>query len=626
MRRLSLAASLILLFMMVSDEASFGRAGGGGGYNSGSGGGSNSDSGWVIDIIYMLVRLIIWKPAVGIPVAIIVCGVIYYIYSRGDSVWGGAKADWGNYEEPAPKNVLMPELHRLKARDPGFDELAFKKKVRDTFLAVQKAWSARSLERIRPLVSDGVQERFEILLEMHQRWLLRNVMKDVTVTNVHLRCVKSDAHFDTIEVKIEASAVDYFERTDTRARVDGADAPERFVEYWSFLRRPKVRTKPGAKGLSDGNCPSCGAPLKISDRGACEYCQAIVNSGSYDWVLAEITQTSAAQRRAGAVAGLAEIAARDPGFNEQYVEDRASVIFWRLRAAELQGSPLPVRGVAAPDFLTKRHKAYEKQADGGTRFFADPAVGAVDLVSVESDVGGFDKLHVRVKWSGREVAAKLPALIKPSVRETHPFDHEFVLVRRTGVQSAKEGFAARACASCGAPETRLGGTTCSRCGSLLNTGDADWVLADVRHYSGRSVGVDVPTAAGATATGDRRVRTPDAEDAIAAAVRLVMADGRAAGREMALLGEFAAMHGIGRERLLAICQQVQNHELPAVRFITKAQRRNFLYFLIKLCVADGEITADEEAFVLSMGRKLKADDVDLPGELAKARAALQRSA
>jgi uncharacterized tellurite resistance protein B-like protein len=106
----------------------------------------------------------------------------------------------------------------------------------------------------------------------------------------------------------------------------------------------------------------------------------------------------------------------------------------------------------------------------------------------------------------------------------------------------------------------------------------------------------------------------------------MMIDGKASTREKELLIEFAAQHGVGKERLSALFEQVRNREIPAVRFVSSGQRKAFLYFLIKLCVADGEITADEEAFVLAMGQRLKVDDVDLPGELAKARAALARSA
>ena len=41
------------------------------------------------------------------------------------------------------------------------------------------------------------------------------------------------------------------------------------------------------------NCPNCGAPLKVSMAGICEYCGGKVTSGNFDWVLSRIQQDEA---------------------------------------------------------------------------------------------------------------------------------------------------------------------------------------------------------------------------------------------------------------------------------------------------------------------------------------------
>ena len=62
-----------------------------------------------------------------------------------------------------------------------------------------------------------------------------------------------------------------------------------FVEFWSFLRRRGIA---GKDIYHSDNCPSCGAPQKpMLDIGKCEYCNTLLNSGEYDWVLSEITQS-----------------------------------------------------------------------------------------------------------------------------------------------------------------------------------------------------------------------------------------------------------------------------------------------------------------------------------------------
>jgi predicted amidophosphoribosyltransferase len=51
----------------------------------------------------------------------------------------------------------------------------------------------------------------------------------------------------------------------------------------------------GTKGTPSAQklCPQCGAELKINMAGRCEYCQAEVTSGRFDWVLSRIEQDEA---------------------------------------------------------------------------------------------------------------------------------------------------------------------------------------------------------------------------------------------------------------------------------------------------------------------------------------------
>lgn len=74
---------------------------------------------------------------------------------------------------------------------------------------------------------------------------------------------------------------------------------------------------------------------KNLDRAQCPQCGSVVNSGKYDWVLAEITQDEewVVPPAVNRVKGWQIIRERDPGLNFQHIEDRASVIFWRCMMA-----------------------------------------------------------------------------------------------------------------------------------------------------------------------------------------------------------------------------------------------------------------------------------------------------
>ena len=60
------------------------------------------------------------------------------------------------------------------------------------------------------------------------------------------------------------------------------------VYKMTFERTKGTLTKKGTEKLDAKNCPNCGAPLKITSSGKCEYCGSIVSTGVHDWVLSNI--------------------------------------------------------------------------------------------------------------------------------------------------------------------------------------------------------------------------------------------------------------------------------------------------------------------------------------------------
>jgi predicted amidophosphoribosyltransferase len=65
--------------------------------------------------------------------------------------------------------------------------------------------------------------------------------------------------------------------------------PMQFSEYWTFIRSRRSKTKKS----ENQNCPNCGAPLKVSMAGECEYCRSKITNGDFDWVLSRIEQDEA---------------------------------------------------------------------------------------------------------------------------------------------------------------------------------------------------------------------------------------------------------------------------------------------------------------------------------------------
>src|SRR5205814_3751548 len=137
--------------------------------------------------------------------------------------------------------------------------------------------------------------------------------------------------------------------------------------------------KPGKLGLLEGNCPNCSGGIAINQVEKCAFCGAMLRSGRFDWVLAEITQASVwrGEDTYHPPSGLPLIRARDPGFNRVALEDRASVIFWRLAAADRRGSVDPLRPCATAEFCAIHEATFQAQrgGDGGRSFLGDRSVG-----------------------------------------------------------------------------------------------------------------------------------------------------------------------------------------------------------------------------------------------------------
>ena len=263
------------------------QAGGGGHYGGGGagGGGSNGDGA----LLFWLIRFTIQYPYFGIPLIAGGCFVLYQLKKAesGYRVTRTIRRGRRVQEE----DLRVDALSEIRQRDPQFTKEVFLDRVRTAFLTTQQAWSDQDLRSCRAFISDGVHERFDLYVQMQKTEDIRNRMKDLDVVYRDIVCVTSDAHFDTIHVRITASAISYEESLTTGRRVgERSDrVPISFTEIWSFSRRPGVPTNPQTSVL-EGRCPSCGGPVEIVDRATCPQCQAIVNSGQHDWVLAEITQ------------------------------------------------------------------------------------------------------------------------------------------------------------------------------------------------------------------------------------------------------------------------------------------------------------------------------------------------
>ena len=630
---------LLSALLCLVPEASTARVGGGEGFSSGGGnGGAGIGSGGSGDafILFYLVQLAFRHPVIGIPVLIV---AVFFFYGGGRTAFSRhvsrtIRTGYQTHSERVSRQNQDPDdMERLRARDPDFTPEIFVTRCSALFPRIQEAWSRQDMTPVRPFLSDGVFERFQIQIEIQKASSLRNAMAHVKVKESRIVSVRSDDFFDTINLSITASAADTLIDTRNQKRVRGRDTPEPFTEIWTFLRRPGVRTltKPG---LLEGYCPNCGAALQLADSVECPSCKSIINSGEYDWVLAEITQVEVwNDRPARRIPGLDEMVGKDRAFNVQHVEDKASVMFWRQRAAEFFASDIYLRKLVLPDYLEKRREIFQPQPDGRHAFYADAAVGSVETMDIHlnGEEGEYDSIRVHIKWSGHRETKEIPSFLLPDHEKSRPFSQEFILVRKADVLSSdKNTLASLHCPGCGAPETKNSKGVCEYCGLVQNDGSTGWVLRDIRPYSGPSLATGttfssrVAEELGVSASVPLLSRR-DNEHLLTCAIAVMNADGNVDPQEMKRLRKMAAKRNIGDDRLNELIRSVrQEGEAYMPESGPSRRNREFLRAMVVMCLSDGDISPQERRLIKTLVKRMEYSDLDIDQMIKEERSRLYR--
>ncbi|MCK6596786.1 MAG: TIM44-like domain-containing protein [Bdellovibrionaceae bacterium] len=173
---------------------------------------------------------------------------------------------------------------------PVRDELEYaRKRFEEVFLNLQKAWSEQKWELARPFETDALFQSHYFWIEDYKRKLQRNHIEKVNVQKIVPVALYNDKYYLSFTVRIFAEMIDYTK--DQKGKlISGSNSRKiNFTEYWTFIKGIGYNHK-DAKTKSMLNCPSCGAGLKISMAGNCEFCSSKITLGQFDWVLSQIEQ------------------------------------------------------------------------------------------------------------------------------------------------------------------------------------------------------------------------------------------------------------------------------------------------------------------------------------------------
>lgn len=394
------------------------------------------------------------------------------------------KSNENAFGEPVPDAASVDRIDNpmtFPGAPPGFDQAAFLAKVRKAFIEVQRAWSAQSTDMMRRFISDGVYQRFNTQFKMMRLLQQGNPLSEINISMVWVERIEQDGRYDIVHAGVKASMIDRFVCA-LNHDLDEEGTNE-FVEYWSFIRK---RGAAGRDMYETEQCPNCGAPLPkdMGELCKCKYCNAMVNSGEFDWVLAEITQQDDFHRdefhpekSPGLKAKVAEMDSIYGDFAVQLVEDKASNAWMQMMTARAMHDPAIMRRFVADDLFRQLASEYEKSREIFNRIF----LNRVTLIKAEQRDGKNILTFVltasiqRAMLTGNSVR-----LIDPEIVEREQI---MTLTRDATAGAGKGSIYQHTCPACGAPVKDTLDIKCAFCGSMLNSTANDWVVSGLTERS-----------------------------------------------------------------------------------------------------------------------------------------------
>ncbi len=160
----------------------------------------------------------------------------YYSQMPADS-YGSASAPTATLEPTSGAEGLERGLAHIRQMDPRFDEAAFREWCSDSFFQIQAAWMHRDLERLRPLLTEEMQEVFRKQIEDLRSKRQMNKLENIAVRSIEVTEAWQERGLDYITVRYLANLLDYTVDEASGKIVSGNDSePVKFEEFWTWVR------------------------------------------------------------------------------------------------------------------------------------------------------------------------------------------------------------------------------------------------------------------------------------------------------------------------------------------------------------------------------------------------------
>lgn len=174
----------------------------------------------------------------------------------------------------------------FQANDPNFSAHEFKAYVGDAYIQLQQAWTELNWTLVRPFESNELFETHCRQLDeyIQKGWYPR--LEGQEIKSIQLMKAELDGRYEYLTVKLSASLLDYTLNREGQL-VNGNPQQRHHRTYKLLFKRVAGVQTFTQIGNATTNCPNCGGPTQVSSSGQCEYCDSVITTGDYGWVLDE---------------------------------------------------------------------------------------------------------------------------------------------------------------------------------------------------------------------------------------------------------------------------------------------------------------------------------------------------
>lgn len=486
------AIGVVLLGVGLFATEAFARVGGGQSYGGGGGGGGGGGAG---ALVYLLVRFLLWltieHPVIGIPVDIVVIGLVIYWFARparksvsvtSAPVLAGATS--------APQDIERA-FNQLRRFDPNFSEIIFTDFCYALYGRAHdgRGHGAQTLDLLSPYLSEESRASLRQLSPPNLKAVQGIIVGAMQVIDVRGLATPTLG----ISVGFEANYTEF-----TPREGDPRGEMSYYVrERWELERKRDVLS-PGPEQATALHCPRCGAPLQKDTVGACAFCGTKIDSGEFQWYVRSITTLSReakgplltsdvpeagtdyptiAQPNFPAVRAAFE--QNNPTFSWADFQGRARLIFDELQAAWSTLNWERARPHET-DNIFQMHRywidAYQRQ---GLRNALDQCqITAMQPVKIKMDAF-YNAITLRIFAQGFDYTIDTSGrVVSGSRNNLRRWSEYWTFIRNSKAKPAPARTDLN-CPNCAAPLKVNATGICEFCGGKITSGEFDWVLSKI---------------------------------------------------------------------------------------------------------------------------------------------------